>query len=182
MPQCSNAPGIEQPHMQQTPARWPKADSRPATARAGACPAQEAVWGECLWLCALLISIHTGHSTLRRAWCCLPWVHTQEGGTTPDGSASGSSSSDEDAPPATAQPPQQQQGAAAAAAEAERQRKRQDALRRIEASKARLRKRSTGSAMVDAALQQMYARVRCTCAGSTQERKSSGLTLISTQE
>lgn len=94
---------------------------------------------------------------LHRVWCC--WC-TQEGGSTLDGSASGSSSSDEDAPPSTAQPPQQQQpGAAAAAAEAERQRKRQDALRRIEASTAKLRKRSTGSAMVDAALQQMYARV-----------------------
>jgi hypothetical protein len=85
-------------------------------------------------------------------------AHTQEGGSTPDGSASGSSS-DEDAPPPTAQPPQQQQRQAAAAAEAERQRKRQDALRRIEASTARLRKRGTGSAMVDAVLQQMYERV-----------------------
>lgn len=83
----------------------------------------------------------------------LGW-HVQEGANTPDGSTSGSSS-DEDAPP-TQLPPAQQR----AAAEAERLRKRQDALRRIEASTAQLRrKKGTGSAIIDAALQKMLAMV-----------------------
>lgn len=80
-----------------------------------------------------------------------------EGGSTP-GSTSGSSSDDDTPVPQI--PPQQLRAQQTAAAEAERQRKRQDALRRIEASAARLaRKRGTGSATIDSALQQIYARV-----------------------